>query len=60
MGVNANTEDENIKIAILDSGINKSHEDLEGKIVKEFNAIDGSITNDVFNHGTAIGAMSLK
>lgn len=28
-----------IKIAILDSGINKDHEDLEGQVVKEFNAI---------------------
>ncbi|WP_139300161.1 S8 family serine peptidase [Virgibacillus chiguensis] len=57
MGVVTKTEDQNIKIAVLDSGINKSHEDLEGKIVKEFNVTDESITHDVFNHGTAIAGI---
>lgn len=57
MGVNAKIEDENIRVAILDSGINNSHEDLDGKIIKEYNAIEGSINNDVFNHGTAIAGI---
>ncbi|MED4172846.1 hypothetical protein P4631_10425 [Halalkalibacterium halodurans] len=28
-----------VKVAVLDSGIYKEHEDLQGKVVKEFNAI---------------------
>ncbi|MFB1051685.1 S8 family serine peptidase [Paraliobacillus sp. JSM ZJ581] len=57
MGVNSKTENKNIKVAILDSGINKNHEDLEGKIVKEFSTVDGRNNNDVFNHGTAIAGI---
>lgn len=57
MGVNTKKEYQNIKVAILDSGINNNHEDLEGKIIKKFNTIDGNINNDEFNHGTAIAGI---
>ncbi|MDX8045705.1 S8 family serine peptidase [Gracilibacillus sp. S3-1-1] len=48
----------NVKIAILDSGINMDHKDLNGKIKKRFNAIntDENIIDD-FNHGTAIAGI---
>ncbi|WP_425485178.1 S8 family peptidase [Anoxybacillus ayderensis] len=44
-----------VKVAILDSGINREHEDLKGKVVKEFNAINpGQPLYDTYGHGTAI------
>lgn len=47
-----------IKIAILDSGINESHEALQGQITKKYNAIDkSSITNDNLGHGTQIASI---
>lgn len=47
-----------IKIAILDSGINQEHEDLQGKVVNAYNAIapDEPIIDD-FGHGTAIASI---
>ncbi|MBP3950317.1 S8 family serine peptidase [Bacillus suaedae] len=48
----------NVKVAILDSGINKMHEDLEGKIVGEYNAIEPNTPIvDEFGHGTAIAGI---
>ncbi|MGR5984450.1 S8 family peptidase [Bacillus cytotoxicus] len=47
-----------IKVAILDSGIYKEHEDLKGKIVKEFNTIN--LNNPIIDetgHGTAIAGI---
>lgn len=47
--------DKKIKVAILDSGINKNHKDLEGKVVKEFSSIGSSFSyEDNLGHGTAI------
>ncbi|MDM5283678.1 S8 family peptidase [Peribacillus frigoritolerans] len=49
---------ERVKVAILDSGINVNHEDLSGKIVKEFNAINpGQPIIDEFGHGTAVAGI---
>lgn len=47
-----------VKVAIIDSGIYKDHEDLYGKVVKEFNAINPNepITDD-FGHGTAVAGI---
>ncbi|MFD6442239.1 S8 family serine peptidase, partial [Peribacillus sp. NPDC060186] len=50
--------DKKIKVAILDSGINKSHRDLEGKVVKEFSSIGSSFSyEDNLGHGTAIAGI---
>lgn len=49
---------EKVKVAIIDSGINKNHEDLFGRVVKEFNAIDQEEPIvDEFGHGTAIAGI---
>lgn len=53
-----NRIDRKIKVAILDSGINKGHEDLKGKVIKEFNAINPKEkVRDDFGHGTAIAGV---
>ncbi|QNK87894.1 S8 family serine peptidase [Sporosarcina sp. resist] len=56
---NAKLENEKkIKIAILDSGINKDHKDLDGKIVEEYNAVQPQEPLvDTLNHGTAIAGI---
>lgn len=47
-----------IKVAILDSGINKNHPDLRNKVVKEFNAINPKDpVIDDYGHGTAIAGI---
>lgn len=47
-----------IKIAILDSGINDKHEDLSGKVLKKFNAINPQAdVIDDFGHGTAVAGI---
>ncbi|PLR78721.1 peptidase S8 [Bacillus sp. V3-13] len=52
------TKSTKIKVAILDSGILKEHEDLQGKVVKEFNAINpNQPIEDKFGHGTAIAGV---
>ncbi|MGG4266085.1 S8 family peptidase [Peribacillus simplex] len=59
VGNSKNVEvDKKIKVAILDSGINKNHKDLEGKVVKEFSSIGSSFSNeDNLGHGTAIAGI---
>ncbi|MFD2114169.1 S8 family serine peptidase [Paenibacillus yanchengensis] len=49
-----------IRVAIMDSGIDASHKDLEGKVLKEYNAIEDNVYStsvDVFGHGTAIAGI---
>ncbi|NMH73613.1 S8 family serine peptidase [Bacillus sp. RO2] len=47
-----------VKVAVLDSGINDNHEDLKGKVVKKFNAIHPSEkVKDDFGHGTAVAGI---
>ncbi|WP_240390643.1 S8 family serine peptidase [Bacillus sp. Y1] len=58
VGVDTNIVDKKVKIAILDSGINKQHEDLKGKVVKEYNTFtDGVTITDEFGHGTAVAGI---
>lgn len=51
-------KNDKVKVAILDSGINKEHEDLKHIKFKEYNALEkGSIVKDDFGHGTAIAGI---
>ena len=51
-------DDYKMRIAIVDSGINKEHEDLVGTVVKEFNVINkGEQIRDELGHGTAIAGI---
>ncbi|MEM5829570.1 MAG: S8 family serine peptidase [Candidatus Aenigmatarchaeota archaeon] len=49
-----------VKVAVLDTGIDKNHPGLEGKIVaeKDFTLFDGKLDpNDYFGHGTHVAAI---
>jgi subtilisin family serine protease len=47
-----------VKVAILDSGITKNHEELEGINFEEFNALDPNLQiADDLNHGTPIAGI---
>jgi serine protease AprX len=43
-----------LTVAVLDSGIRKSHEALQNKVVYEANMTDSPSANDVFGHGTQV------
>ena len=51
------TGDHDILIAILDTGIDKNHEDLNGKVVVEVNFTDSPTPDDVHGHGTHIAGI---
>ena len=58
VGFDTQKENEPIKIAILDSGINKKHNEFKGLTFKEYNAIEpGKEIVDDFGHGTAIAGI---
>ena len=47
-----------ITVAVIDSGIDKNHPDLEGKIVGEKNFVDDEISaDDLLGHGTMVAGI---
>jgi len=48
---------QDVLIAILDTGIDPNHEDLEDKVVAEVNFTDSSTTDDIHGHGTHIAGI---
>ena len=46
-----------LTVAVLDSGIRKSHEALEGKVIYEANFTDSDTPDDVFGHGTGVASL---
>lgn len=55
---NYKSSNRKVRVAILDSGINKKHDDLVGRIAGEFNAINpGSEIIDNLGHGTAVAGV---
>jgi len=43
-----------LTVAVLDTGIRKTHQSLKGKVVYEANFTDSPSTDDVFGHGTQV------
>jgi thermitase len=46
-----------VLVAVLDTGIDKNHEDLCGKVVAEVDLSDSPTTADVYGHGTPIAGI---
>jgi len=47
-----------VVVAVLDSGIDKNHPDLAGKVVGEVNFVDSErTTDDLLGHGTAVAGI---
>lgn len=58
VGFDSQYETEPVKVAILDSGINKNHKEFKGLTFKEFNAVEpGRKIEDDFGHGTPIAGI---
>lgn len=58
VGYDNTIRDSKVKVAILDSGININHDDLQKKVVNSYNVIDGSnLIRDDFGHGTNIAGI---
>jgi hypothetical protein len=48
---------EGVRVAVIDTGIDASHPDLAGRIVKQENFVDGGKTNARERHGTAVAGV---
>ena len=52
------TGNASIRIAILDTGIDEHHEDLNGKVVASKNFSDSPTLDDIYDHGTNVAGIA--
>ncbi|MFC1893529.1 S8 family peptidase [Chloroflexota bacterium] len=50
-------EEREIMIAVLDTGIDRNHEDLRGKVAAEVNFTDSPTCHDIHGHGTHVAGI---
>jgi thermitase len=49
--------DASVVIAVLDTGIDRGHEDLAGKVIAEVNFADSPVASDIYGHGTHVAGI---
>lgn len=49
--------DASVVIAVLDTGIDRGHEDLAGKVITEVNFADSPVASDIYGHGTHVAGI---
>ncbi len=47
-------DDDSVIVAVLDTGIDKNHEDLVGVVIGEVNFTDSPTVSDIYGHGTHV------
>ncbi|MCJ7740309.1 S8 family peptidase [Candidatus Microgenomates bacterium] len=52
------TSNPGVKIAILDTGIDRDHEDLSSKITDNWNCTDSPLDDDSYGHGTHVAGIA--
>jgi len=52
-----NDRNATVLVAILDTGIDRDHEDLNDRVIAEINLTESATTDDIYGHGTHIAGI---